>query len=82
MGFKSIVIMPDGERAGNGIIYRTSIEALGAGRELLSRWFAPVRLETVETTDAVTHSWNFETERSEALPPVKTYQLDQSDLRL
>ena len=82
MGYKSFVVMTNGEEASNSLVFRTAPEADAYGDELLSRWFAPVSHVSRECDAPVSHEWNFETGRSEALPQVKTYQLDQSDLRL
>ena len=80
MGYKSVVIMSDGERASNGLVFQTHEEAHRAGAELLSRWMAPVSHDVEETTDPVNRVWHWETDCSNPLPEVKTYTLNQEDL--
>ena len=39
----------------NAVVFATTEEADLAGRELLSRWFAPIGYEVIETDDAVNY---------------------------
>lgn len=51
--FKVMMVMADGERAGNGLRFATREQAQGYGFDLLSRWTLPVDFEVVESEDAV-----------------------------
>lgn len=67
MSYRVIVIMPDGERVGNGLRFQTHKEADAWGFDLLCRWFAPESYEVEESTDAPTHKVLVQPTRIEAL---------------
>jgi len=41
----------------NAVVFGSEDEADSAGRELLSRWFAPIGYEVVKTDDPVNYSF-------------------------
>jgi hypothetical protein len=57
MAYKYGVELKGEPIAFNAVVFATAQEADDAGRELLSRWFAPVGYEVVETDDPVNYSF-------------------------
>ena len=55
MGFKYGVQLKGEALAFNALVFATREEADAGGRELLSRWFAPIGYEVIETDDAVNY---------------------------
>ena len=54
--FKYGVQLPDQKHLSfNAVVFATAEEAEAGGKELLSRWFAPIGYEVVETEDKVNY---------------------------
>ena len=51
----------------NTCVYATRIEALAAGKELMSRWFVPSGCEALETYKPVNYRFNFKKYKSEMI---------------
>lgn len=51
----------------NAVRFETEKEAEAAGRELLSRWLAPIDSRATKSEDPVNYKFNFETNQSERL---------------
>jgi len=79
MPYKCLVVLHDGEKVGNGLVFHTQEEAKKYGDDLLSRWTAPVSHECAETHDSATYLWNREIGKAEPLPAVQV--IKQIDLR-
>lgn len=52
---------------GNSLRFATYAEVEGYAADLFSRWFGISDYRTVESTDPVTHVWNWNTKKAEAI---------------
>lgn len=66
MSWKSIMVLPDGERASNACRYATKQQAFDAGAELMGRWFVPTGHDVEESEDPV--NYRFTAGQSQSLP--------------